>query len=357
MSGPGDLERVDALLGLGRYADAERLLRHLLAQDPDSGRALATLAQALAGQDRWAEAVSIARRGVAAGPADASTVQVLAETLGGAGQHAEAERVARRCVSLAAATWQSHYTLAHALLRADPARPREALDQVQEALRLSPHVSGAHNLAGWSLELMRRDDEAVAAYREALRLDPTNALAMNNLAGLEARNGRLGRASRLMTAALGVDPQRALLHRSHDALLLQLARRLWVALFVAVVLLTYLVSRDAPWLLRAATGLALLTAYAVLTRRVTSQLPRGSSLWDPELLRRSSRIQRLLLLALGVLTVAVVVVSVAPHAVALAVGTSVLAGLRLVFIGFVVVSLGRVVVTFAQDQTRDRPGG
>jgi tetratricopeptide (TPR) repeat protein len=51
----------------------------------------------------------------------------------------------------------------------------------QDTVKKSPHKARAHNNLGYAYSLAGRDDEAMDAYREALRLDPDYGKAANNL--------------------------------------------------------------------------------------------------------------------------------------------------------------------------------
>ncbi|MBI5933991.1 MAG: tetratricopeptide repeat protein [Chloroflexi bacterium] len=57
-----------------------------------------------------------------------------------------------------------------------------ALSECEAALELSPNSAEAHNLRGLILDLLERPDEAIQAYREAVRLDPNFEDARANLA-------------------------------------------------------------------------------------------------------------------------------------------------------------------------------
>ena len=60
-----------------------------------------------------------------------------------------------------------------------------ALLECEAALELSPNSAEAHNLRGLILDLLERPEEAIQAYREAVRLDPNFEDARANLADSE----------------------------------------------------------------------------------------------------------------------------------------------------------------------------
>ena len=58
---------------------------------------------------------------------------------------------------------------------------RSAIPHLREAIRSNPSYHFAHYWLGNAYEKLGRNDEAIAEYKEALRLDPSNTLAKNNL--------------------------------------------------------------------------------------------------------------------------------------------------------------------------------
>ena len=243
---------------------------------------------------------------------------------------------AREAVRLAPYLWMTHYTLGMALRGGHRPQSSAALECANQAIRLAPHASEAHNLAGLCLDDLKRPVEARRAYAEAVRLNPNDTMALNNLAADTLDRGKLGAAGRLLTSALSSDPQERLLHQNYDAILLKLVRRLYFALILLGVLLAVLAGVDAPYFSRVGTVVLLLGVYAAATWRVTRSLPRGAHLVARGLFRRSSGFERVLVAAFVLLSVAVVVMGVAPRETALAVGVGMLVLLRGVGIVFII---------------------
>ena len=77
-----------------------------------------------------------------------------------------------------------HY-LEQAYASEDPDDFQEALEECDAAIDLDPGLAEAHNLRGMILDELGRKEEALAAYREALRLDPSFQEASDNLYDLE----------------------------------------------------------------------------------------------------------------------------------------------------------------------------
>src|SRR5438477_652277 len=59
-------------------------------------------------------------------------------------------------------------------------RPEDALAAYEQALRLDPNSAFAYLGKGVALHDLKRPEEALAAYEQALRLDPNNAIAYYN---------------------------------------------------------------------------------------------------------------------------------------------------------------------------------
>ncbi len=85
-------------------------------------------------------------------------------------------------------------------------RVDEAIAHYREALRIDPAYVGAHSNLGNVLAGQGWADEAIAQYREALQLDPTYAVAHNNLGNSLAGQGKADEAIAQYREALRIDP-------------------------------------------------------------------------------------------------------------------------------------------------------
>jgi protein O-mannosyl-transferase len=101
----------------------------------------------------------------------------------------------------------AHFYLANDLRRVG--RSRDAIAQYREALRILPRSPMAHNNLGFTLAELGDLDEATAHYTEALRILPTYAEARNNLALALAAQGKLADAIRESREAVRLAPERA----------------------------------------------------------------------------------------------------------------------------------------------------
>jgi tetratricopeptide (TPR) repeat protein len=93
-------------------------------------------------------------------------------------------------------------------------RPEEAIDHLQQAIRIDPQSSAAHNNLANVLQRRGRLAEAIDHYREALRIDPGSAGTHNNLGTALKQMGRPLEGMQQYRQALRIDPTFALAHRN-----------------------------------------------------------------------------------------------------------------------------------------------
>jgi tetratricopeptide (TPR) repeat protein len=107
----------------------------------------------------------------------------------------------------------AHYNLGNAWLEI-PGHLDDAIAQYREALRLNPDYAEAHNNLGFAwAQAPGRREEARAEFEEALRLNPNYASAHTNLGNVWAEMpGRLNEAIAQYEAALRLDPDSAEAH-------------------------------------------------------------------------------------------------------------------------------------------------
>jgi tetratricopeptide (TPR) repeat protein len=97
----------------------------------------------------------------------------------------------------------------------------EAIAAYRQALALDPKFVQAHVNLGNALVLQRKLDEAIAAYRQALALDPKYAPAHNNLGNALVQQRKLDEAIAAFRAALALDPKYATAHNNLGSALQQ----------------------------------------------------------------------------------------------------------------------------------------
>jgi tetratricopeptide (TPR) repeat protein len=170
MTGPTTASRARGLAEIGRYADAERLLREGLTETPGEPELLVLLGYVLRMRLDYPGAVAACDAAVAAAP-------LLA------GPHAE------RAESLLAML-----------------RDAEAVASAAEAVRLDPHDPYCHRVLARALSGAGRHDDARGAARRALALGPESVESLLTLAGVERDAGERRAAAEAARRALAYDP-------------------------------------------------------------------------------------------------------------------------------------------------------
>jgi len=110
--------------------------------------------------------------------------------------------------------WNTYFLSAGPLR--DPPRAEAA---ARALVALDPDVPNTRHVLAWSLVMERRFDAAEAAMRETLKLDPSHAWALPNLAHLQLRRGA---AEEALATYRRLGPKAG---KEHDALCLALALR------------------------------------------------------------------------------------------------------------------------------------
>jgi predicted O-linked N-acetylglucosamine transferase (SPINDLY family) len=163
----------------GRLAEAQRIYRQILSQQPDHADALHLLG-VLAGQTgRLDSAVELIRRAIRLRPDLADAYINLGVVLKANGQLDEAIACYRQAIRLSPDLAEVHSNLGNALQ--DKEQLDEAIAAYRQAIRLKPDNAEAHYNLGHALNKIGRLDEAVSCNRQAVRLKPDFAEAHSNV--------------------------------------------------------------------------------------------------------------------------------------------------------------------------------
>jgi tetratricopeptide (TPR) repeat protein len=194
----------------GRLAEAERIYRQILTQQPNHADALHLLG-VLAGQTGRLDAgVELIRRAIAICSNNASYYSNLGNALTDMGQLDEAIRACRQAIRLQPDDAVAHNNLGIALR--NTGQFEKAVASYREAIRLNPDYLQAHNNLGVALKDTGRLDEAIACYRQAIRIDPRYAVAHSNLGNALNEMGQLDEAIAAYRHAIRLNPDLAEVH-------------------------------------------------------------------------------------------------------------------------------------------------
>ena len=124
----------------------------------------------------------------------------------------DAEKEFRRCLKLSSFSMKAdaHYNLGFAL--GDQGKLDEAIAAYREAIRLKPGYAEAHNNLGNALGEQGKHEEAEKELREAVRLKPDYAEAHSNLGNALGDQGKLDEAVAAYREAIRLNPDLAEAH-------------------------------------------------------------------------------------------------------------------------------------------------
>jgi len=166
-------------------------------------------------------AVRIYRRGLQIAPDNVEILNALGFSLFQQGKSQEAVIELEKALKIDPKHAKAHNNMALASIDIGELEVAEA--HYRESLAIEPQPA-IYNDLGFVLERMGLSEDATAAYRKALELDPKSAAAHYNLGSSLARSGNYGEAERHLRAALAVDPDSAAAHRALAEVLQNLGR-------------------------------------------------------------------------------------------------------------------------------------
>lgn len=129
-----------------------------------------------------------------------------------AGDYGKAEESFKTALELDPKHVKSCINLGRVLLDTD--RPGEALVKIAEAIVLDPESNPAYRLKGRAFHQMGQKDDAIEAYRRAIKIDGGDAWSMNNLALVLIEEERYEDALGPLARAIEIDGGVAVFHNN-----------------------------------------------------------------------------------------------------------------------------------------------
>jgi predicted O-linked N-acetylglucosamine transferase (SPINDLY family) len=194
----------------GRLADAERIYRQILAQQPDHAVAMHLLGVIARQVGRCDLAVDLIRRAIALRPNYAEAHGNLGNALKDMGQLDEAIASYRLAIRLNPDDALAHNNLGNALK--DTGKLDQAIAAYRQAIGFKPGFAEAHNNLGVALQSKGQLDQAIASQQQAIRLQPDFAEAHSNLGNLLKDMGQIDRAIAAYRQAIRLRPELAGAH-------------------------------------------------------------------------------------------------------------------------------------------------
>jgi tetratricopeptide (TPR) repeat protein len=201
---------------LKRPAEALPYFARHLDMVSDDQQTLVQIGKCYADLGRFADAERVLRRAVVLSD-DAVGEYNLGYVLEQLGRAADAERQYTRALELNAGLAGAHTNLGTAL--AGRGRLAAAVAHLAEAVRLEPGSASAHNNLGGVLLQQRQGDLASRQFRLALELNPEHADAHANLGTALAQQGVFDEALRHLDEALRIDPGHSAARANRNAVL------------------------------------------------------------------------------------------------------------------------------------------
>lgn len=210
-SGAADIDaalgQITALLQGGHPNDARRLCQALLAEHPESPRALNLGAIACFQTGDAATALTLLEAAVEHQPDFVDAHNNLGNVFKAEGDFIRAEAAYRNAIDLAPAYFDAHFNLG--IVLETMGRPAEARDAYKTALDIQPDFLPAYLNTGNACKALGKFDEALEYYRWVLEVEPRNVDALNNMGAVFYELTRFDEAESTYRKALELDPQHA----------------------------------------------------------------------------------------------------------------------------------------------------
>lgn len=312
---PAVLAKAEALIDVSRFHEAKQHLVTYVAAAPESVDAWCLLASCELGLDAPSAAVRAAETAIRLAPGFDVPHRLRALGLSQSGLLEPASTAAAEAVRLGPLDYRNHYTVAQILVNRHNLEPEEKAQARHAALRaveMAPHDPDVHVVAGLAAGRLKQKEVERASYREALRLDPDNAMALNNLAAMDVGGIRLGRAAKRLVAGLRLAPEEKILKENLDAVGRSLIARLLLVALLCGLGHIVLIHITGAWAQRAAVGAGFALVSGLLVWQAMRHLPAGSRRFLRSLPRRAQREEQALIAGAALLAVADLVVAAIP---------------------------------------------
>lgn len=171
-----DNDRLNLLLDLRRYSDAEKAARDAIGRDPQWAAAYTHLARALMGQNKQ-EAIDAAREGARKAPHDAWAVGTLACAFNWFNKSKEALGPAEEAIRL-----DPRYAWAYAMLSNilyNLGRYSDARAKALQGLQFDPLSESLFRWKGWAEHKLGDQADALRTAEEGLKHHPNSHLLLN----------------------------------------------------------------------------------------------------------------------------------------------------------------------------------
>ena len=199
------VEMAGTLYSQGKYAQAEKVCRQIIAARPNHPDAHNILGVSLNALGRGEEGIEVLRKAVQLAPHAASIHANLGEVLRQSGKKEEAAAALEQAVKLEPNNAQALNNLA--ITYFEHGKIKLAIENYRRAIELRPDMAEAHNNLGNALRLVGDKEGAIQAYQDALTHRERYPEAYNNLATLLQAQNQLEEAEHALRKAIQQNPR------------------------------------------------------------------------------------------------------------------------------------------------------
>jgi tetratricopeptide (TPR) repeat protein len=198
------VEMAGKLYSSGKFDQAERVCRQLIAARPRNADAHNILGVTLQAMGRGDEAIETLKRAVELAPTAASIHANLGEILRQQGKTEEAAEALEEAVKLDPEHAQALNNLGITYFERN--QPKAAVEHYRRAIAARPDMAEAHNNLGNALRMTKDIDGAIHAYQDALVHRERYPEAYNNLGTLLQQRGQIDEAEHAFRKAVRLSP-------------------------------------------------------------------------------------------------------------------------------------------------------
>lgn len=196
----------EAHLDGGRPADALTIISGVIASTPDDTDAIGLYVRAQLELENWDAALTSSQRLVNLAPDETGPLILLSLAYAGTERWSESIAAARTVIRLDPHAWQGFTLLTHLQVNATEITD-ETFELAHEAIRLAPDVAEPQVELGNVWLAKRKWSKADDSYRAALRIEPGNLEARNNLALVASHRGDAGSSAATFVEMLTQNPR------------------------------------------------------------------------------------------------------------------------------------------------------
>ncbi len=194
----------------GRFGEAEKAYKTVLASDPKHADALSLLGLIEIDANRFDDARAHLEKAVALRPEVAIFHDHLGRLFAKLGEDASALRSFRQAIALKPDFAEAYFHVGAVLAKIG--QHLMAKTAFERAITLNPQAGGAYNGLGGVLRALSQLDAALAAFDRAAGLLPGNAIPFLNASAILKDQGRLTEAIEMAKKAIALDPTKAAAH-------------------------------------------------------------------------------------------------------------------------------------------------